>query len=105
MSAMNYDAATIGNHDFDAGLDDLALQLQHANFPMIICNYDFTNTPMNNKYQEYKIFNKGKLRIGITGVGIELQGLVADNLFGNTKYLDPVANANRVALKLKQDEK
>ncbi|MDB5223769.1 MAG: 5-nucleotidase [Chitinophagaceae bacterium] len=105
MTAMNYDAATIGNHDFDAGLDDLALQLQHANFPILICNYDFSNTPMNNKYQEYKTFKRGKLKIGVTGVGIELQGLVAENLFGNTKYLDPVENANRVALKLKNEEK
>lgn len=105
MSAMNYDAATMGNHDFDDGLDDFALQLQHASFPILICNYDFSNTPMSNKYQEYKIFKKGKLKIGVTGVGIELHGLVADNLYANTKYLDPVENANRVALQLKNEEK
>ena len=104
MSAMGYDAVTIGNHDFDAGMDDLALQLQHADFPILICNYDLGNTPLKNKYQEHKIFKKGKLRIGVTGVGIELSGLVPDELFGNTQYLDPIANANRVALKLKKEE-
>jgi len=104
MAAMNYDAATIGNHDFDAGLDDFATQLQHANFPIVICNYDFTGTPMEGKYVPYKIFKKGKLKIGVTGVGIELQGLVPDNLYGNTKYLDPIKNANEVAYRLKKND-
>src|SRR5688572_32264637 len=50
MSAMNYDATTIGNHDFDAGMENLAKQLMdHANFPMLISNYDFSNTAMENK--------------------------------------------------------
>lgn len=105
MSAMQYDAATMGNHDFDDGLDDFALQLKHANFPIIICNYDFSSTVMEGKYLSYKIFHKGKLKIGVTGVGVELSGLVPDNLYGNTKYLDPVKSANVIAAKLKNDDK
>ena len=81
-----------------------ALQLRHANFPIIISNYDFTGTIMEGKYLPYKIFKKGQLKIGVTGVGVELQGLVADNLYGSTKYLDPVQSANSVALKLKKQE-
>lgn len=104
MSAMGYDAATMGNHDFDAGLENFATQLQHADFPIVLCNYDFTNTPMEFKYQPYKIFKKGKLKIGVTGVGIEGKGLVPDNLFGNTKYLDPISNANRIATMLKKEK-
>lgn len=104
MSAMKYDAATIGNHDFDAGLENLATQLMHASFPLVICNYDLTNTPMENKTLPYKIFKRGKLKIGVTGVGIEPKGLVPDNLAGNTKYLDPVANLNRMADKLKKTD-
>lgn len=104
MSAMKYDAATIGNHDFDAGLENLATQLLHASFPLLICNYDLTNTPMENKTLPYKIFKRGKLKIGVTGVGIEPKGLVPDNLAGNTKYLDPVANLNRIADKLKKKD-
>jgi len=103
MTAMGYDASTMGNHDFDAGLENFATQLQHAKFPIVICNYDFTNTPMENKYQPYKIITKGKLKIGITGIGIEMKGLVPDLLSGNTKYADPVKNANRVAAKLKKN--
>ncbi|MBP6432737.1 MAG: metallophosphoesterase [Ferruginibacter sp.] len=104
MGIMGYDAATLGNHDFDAGLENFATQLQHGKFPIILCNYDMSNTPMENKIQPYKIFRKGKLKIGITGVGIELDGLVPQSLYGNTKYLDPIQNANTIASKLKKDE-
>lgn len=104
MAAMGYDAATMGNHDFDAGLENFSTQLRKANFPILLCNYDFTNTPMEFNYQPYKIFKKGKLTIGVTGVGIEMKGLIPDNLTGNTKYLDPVENANRMADKLKKEK-
>jgi 5'-nucleotidase len=103
MAAMGYEAVTMGNHDFDAGLENFATQLQHANFPVLINNYDFTNTPMEHKYQPYKIFKKGKLKIGVTGVGIEMKGLVPDALSGNTKYLNPIENLNRVAETLKKE--
>jgi len=102
MSAMQYDACTIGNHDFDAGMENLATQLtNHANFPMLVCNYDFTGTPMEKKTQSYKIFKKGKLKIGVFGVSIEGKGLIPDSLFGATKYLDPIQKANEVASLLK----
>ena len=105
MSAMKYDATTIGNHDFDAGMENLATQLtKHANFPMLVANYDFTGTPMENKTQPYKIFKKGKLKIGVFGVSIEGRGLIPDSLFGATKYLDPVQKANEEADHLKRKE-
>ena len=104
MAAMGYDAATMGNHDFDAGLENFATQLNHAGFPILMCNYDFANTPMEFKYQPYKVFKKGKLKIGVTAVGIEMTGLVPDSLFGNTIYLDPIQKANETAAKLKKEE-
>jgi 5'-nucleotidase len=104
MSMMGYDAATMGNHDFDAGLENFATQLRHANFPILLCNYDFSNTPMESLHQPYKIFKKGKLKIGVLGVGIEMAGLVPDSLIGNTKYLDPIQKANQTAYKLKKQE-
>lgn len=103
MTAMGYDAATIGNHDFDAGIENLALQLErHASFPMIISNYDFSGNAMENKYQPYKIIKKGNLQIGILGVGIEMEGLVPSNLIAGTKYLSPIEKANEVAAQLKK---
>lgn len=105
MSLSGYDAATMGNHDFDGGVDNFATQLQHANFPIIISNYDFTGTAMEGKSVPYKVLQKGKLKIGITGVGIELKGLVPENLYGKTKYKDPVACANTAAAELKKNHK
>ncbi len=94
MSMMGYDACTMGNHDFDAGIENFADQLKHANFPVLLCNYDFTNTPMENKSVPFKIFQKGNIKVGVFGVGIELKGLVPDNLYGNTIYKDPIECAN-----------
>ena len=105
MSSMRYDATTIGNHDFDAGLENLATQLtNHANFPMLVANYDFSGTAMEYKYQPYKTFKKGKIKVGVFGVGIEMAGLVPENLSGGTKYLDPVLKANEMAYKLKKEK-
>lgn len=105
MSAMRYDACTIGNHDFDAGMENLAMQLgNHATFPMLVANYDFSGTPMENKTEPYKIFKKGKLKIGVFGISIEGRGLIPDTLFGATKYLDPVQKANETAALLRKDK-
>jgi 5'-nucleotidase len=103
MSMMKYDAATMGNHDFDGGLDNFTHQLQHANFPIINCNYDFSKTSMKDKAVPYKIFEKGDLRIGVLGVGVELQGLVPENLYGNTIYQEPITRANEIASYLRKE--
>lgn len=106
MSKMKYDATTIGNHDFDAGLENLALQLtNHATFPMLVANYDFTGTPMEYKHQPYKIFKRGRVTIGVFGVGVEMAGLVPENLSAGTQYLDPVAKANEIGYLLKKQKK
>jgi 5'-nucleotidase len=106
MSLMGYDAAIMGNHDFDSGVENFAKQLsRHAEFPIVMCNYDFTGTPMETLHVPWKVVRKGPLRIGITGVGIELVGLVPDSLYGNTKYLNPIQEANRCAQFLRKEKK
>ena len=105
MSEMKYDAATLGNHDFDAGLEGLLQQLPNAQFPFLNINYDFTDTILNGQIQQYKIFQFEKIKIGVFGVGIELEGLVPKKLFGNTRYHHPVEKANYVASMLKHDYK
>ena len=104
MKMMGYEAITIGNHDFDLGMDNFVTQWQHAKFPVLNCNYGLSNTPLENIIEPYKIFKKGKLKIGVTGVGIHLDGLVPANLFGNTQYLDPIQNVNNIAYKLNKEE-
>jgi 5'-nucleotidase len=106
MNMMGYDAAVMGNHDFDAGMENFVQQLTaHGKFPILMCNYAFDRTPMESVNQPYKIFKKGNLKIGVTGVGIELSGLVPTSLYGNTIYLDPIKCANEVANKLKNEKK
>ncbi|MCU0380583.1 MAG: metallophosphatase [Chitinophagaceae bacterium] len=106
MQMMGYDAAVMGNHDFDAGIENFADQLsRHARFPIVMCNYDFRSTPMENRHVPHMVVRKGPLRIGITGVGIELQGLVPENLYGKTVYLDPVKAASEQADYLKTRKK
>lgn len=102
MSAMGYDAATLGNHDFDAGLDGLKKLLPLATFTIINANYDFSDTILADSFAPYRIIQKGNLKIGILGIGIELTGLVPEKLYGNTRYRDAIDVANQVALQLKQ---
>lgn len=105
MSYMKYDGATIGNHDFDKGIEGLEKQLKHATFPIISSNYDFTGTIMEGKSVPYKIFIKGGVKVGVFGLGIELKGLVDSKLYGNTKYQDPLTVAGIVSNKLKYEKK
>ena len=104
MSMLGYDAITIGNHDFDNGMDGLNNQLPNAKFDIISSNYDFKNTILESKVSDYKIYNKSGIKIGVFGLGIELEGLVSKDLYKETKYLDPVDIANDTAKKLKETE-
>jgi 5'-nucleotidase len=105
MSMLKYDAATIGNHDFDNGIDGLYAQLPHAKFEFISSNYDFSNTIMASHVKPYKTFLKDGIKIGVFGLGIELNGLVDPSLFKETKYLNPIEISQEMTRILKEDEK
>jgi 5'-nucleotidase len=100
MSAMNYDAATMGNHDFDIGLDGFLKAKQFAKFPFLCANYDFSRTVLKDQTQAYKIFHKAGLKIGVFGLGIQLEGLVSADNYGATIYLNPIETANHTAQEL-----
>ena len=101
MSKLGYDAATMGNHDFDGGMDGFVSAVKHANFPFLCSNYDFSNTPIDGITQDHIIIEKGKIKVGIFGIGVELDGLVPGMKYGETKYLDPIGIANDQAQQLK----
>jgi 5'-nucleotidase len=103
MSEMGYHAATLGNHDFDNGVEALAQQMEWAKFPFLIANYDFKNTALQGKTQPYKIFKFDGIDVGVFGIGIELEGLVTKSLYGETQYLEPIQTANQTAHRLKHD--
>ena len=105
MSMMHYDAATMGNHDFDNGIDGFYAQLPHAKFEFVSANYDFKNTILNEHVKPFKIFNKGGIRIGVFGLCIELEGLVDKKAYKETVYLDPIEIAQDMTKILKHKEK
>ena len=102
MSKIGYDAATFGNHDFDNGIDGLVDQLPNASFPFIISNYDMSKTNLKEKYLKYKVFKKAGIKVGVFGIGIELEGLVPKKLYGDIIYQDPIETSNHYAKLLKE---
>jgi 5'-nucleotidase len=105
MSMMNYDLATLGNHDFDNGIDGFYSQMHNANFDFVNANYDFKNTVLDGHLKPYKIFKKAGIKVGVFGLGIELAGLVDKKNYKETVYNDPVEIALDVVKKLKTVEK
>ena len=105
MSMMQYDLATIGNHDFDNGIEGLYAQLPNAQFEFVSANYDFKNTVLDSHVKPYKIFNKGGIKIGVFGLGIELEGLVDKKAYKETVYLNPIEVAQDMARILKHNKK
>lgn len=105
MSMMKYDLATLGNHDFDNGIDGFFAQLPHANFDFVSANYDFKNTELNGIVKPYKTFLKDGIKIGVFGLGIELEGLVDKKLYKETKYYNPIEVATDITKTLKETEK
>jgi 5'-nucleotidase len=104
MSKLKYDVATLGNHDFDNGIDGLYAQLPHADFKFVSANYNFKNTVMDTHVQPYQILIKDGIKIGVFGLGIELNGLVDQQLYKETEYLDPVEMTQETTRILKVDE-
>lgn len=105
MSMMQYDLATMGNHDFDNGLEGFYAQLPHAKFDFVSANYDFKNTILDTIIKPYKIINKDSIKIGIFGLGVELEGLVDKRNYKETVYNDPIEVAKDITKKLKEEEK
>ena len=104
MSAAGYDAGTIGNHEFDNGLEGILKPLPNAKFPIINSNYDFSDTILAGKFPRWKIFKRSGIKIGVYGLGVELKGLVANKNFGNTIYNDPVKVAIEMETFLKNEK-
>lgn len=105
MNKMGYHASTIGNHEFDNGIDNITAQLRHAKFDMLNANYDFTNTSLDGMVKPHQIYEIDDIKIGVFGLGIELEGLVSSHLYQETKYLDPIEIAQDQVKVLKQKYK
>ncbi len=105
MNMMGIDAATIGNHEFDFGLETMAHLFKMANFPIVCANYDFTGTPLEGLVKPWVIIKRNGVKIGVFGLSPQLDGLVEKHNCEGVKYLDPVAKALEVATLLKKKKK
>lgn len=105
MNIMHYDAATIGNHEFDFGLDNMARIFRMAEFPIVCTNYDFKGTVLEDIVKPYVVLKRNGLKIGVFGLSPKLEGLVVKENYGSIKYLDPISSARNVVKILREKEK
>ena len=105
MNEMRYDAGTIGNHEFDFGLENMARLFRLAEFPIVCANYDVRGTVLEGLVKEYVVLHRDGIKIGVFGLGAQLEGLVAKASYGDVKFEDPVSEAQRIADLLKMQEK
>lgn len=103
MAAMNYDIVTLGNHDFDIGMEAYKSALSHASFQVVNANYELTSTPLADVVKPYTIIQKAGFKIGVFGVGVNLQGLVPNENWKGLTYQDPVAAAQKQADALRKE--
>ena len=105
MNEMHYDAATIGNHEFDFGLDNMARLFKMAQFPIVCTNYDFTGTVCEGLVKPYIVLKRKGVKIGVFALSPKLKGLISDKNCPGVKYLDPAKVALETATMLKKDMK
>ena len=104
MNQMGYDACTIGNHEFDFGLENMARLFRMAEFPIVCCNYDFSGTPVEGLVKPYIILERDGVRVGILGVSPRMEGLVAQANYQGVEYTKPIKAAQPIVDHLRQKE-
>ncbi|MDD3079422.1 MAG: metallophosphatase [Paludibacter sp.] len=105
MNRMQYDAGTIGNHEFDNGMDTLAVILSNAKFPIISSNYDLSKTPLASYIEPYKIIKKAGLRIGVMALDVNPESLIFQKNYAGLIYKNPVEKARQMSEYLKRGQK
>ncbi|HEY0378543.1 MAG TPA: metallophosphatase [Pyrinomonadaceae bacterium] len=104
MTAIGYDVATLGNHDFDNGVEALAEAMKFAKFEFVSANYDVRGTAIENRVKPYVVREIGGVRIGVFGLGVKLEGLNPPESFKGVKYYDPVKVSHGAVQVLRERE-
>ena len=105
MSAIGYDAGTLGNHEFDNGVEALASALKFASFDIVSANYDVKGTVLESRVKRYVVKTVGGIRVGLFGLGISPVSLITPANFKGVTFIDPVLAARDVVKKLREDER
>ncbi len=105
MSLIGYDVGTLGNHDFDNGVNGLAAAMKFANFDFVSTNYDLRGTPLESRVKPYVVRVIGGVRVGLFGLGISPDNLITPENFRGVKYNDPVKASREVVRTLRERER
>src|SRR5689334_3128995 len=105
MSAIGYDVGTLGNHEFDNGVEALAAALKFANFDIVSANYDVKGTVLEQRIKRYVVKTLGGIRVGLFGLGVSPVALITPDNFKGVTYIDPVVAARDVVKKLREEER
>ncbi|MDI9320824.1 MAG: metallophosphatase [Phycisphaerales bacterium] len=105
MNLMQYDAVCIGEHELDAGIENLALQISKANFAVLCANYTFEHPELRKQIKPYTIIEKKNIRFGVLGIGLNPKGLIGSDIDPKMKFSNPIETANKIAAQLKKKEK
>ena len=105
MNAVGFDAMTVGNHEFDFGLENMARMFRQAKFPVVCANYDFKNTPLDGLVKPYVVIERSGVKVGVFGLSPQLEGLVDNKNCEGVKYIDPVEATFEIVKMLRNKEK
>lgn len=105
MSAIGYDAGTLGNHEFDNGVEALAAALKFATFDIVSANYDVKGTVLEDRVKRYVVKTAGGIRVGLFGLGISPTALITPANFKGVTFIDPVIAAREVVKTLREEER
>ena len=105
MSKLGYNAATLGNHDFDNGSDKLGEAMKYAKFPIVCSNLEVFHPVLKKKIKPYEIYYRKGKKIGVFGLIVDFKGLVTEDNHKGVKYLDPVSVAEKTVYFLRKKER
>lgn len=105
MSAIGYDVGTLGNHEFDNGVEALAAALKFANFDVVSANYDVKGTVLEGRVKRYVVKTVGGIRVGLFGLGISPVALITPENFKGVTFIDPATAAREIVKKLRDEER
>ena len=105
INALKYDCITLGNHEFDNGVDELARRLSKVKCPVVCANYDFSQLPLGAYVKPYAIIKKDGMKIGIIGLMPDISTLVSSEVAGKIPSLGYSEVVNKWAAYLKGEKK
>lgn len=101
MNLLGYDAAAIGNHEFDKPLAVLEKQRQWSKFPLLSANV-YNKSTGQRMFEPYRIFERGGYRIAVMGLTTEdTHKMVMQSNVANVEFRKAADEAARLVPELR----